>query len=310
MPPKILFGTAALGLLDSQTDDPETLIYHALQAKSFCGFDTSPHYGDAEGILGDVLQSSHIQELVSRSDYMLTSKGGREGSYVDWSTNTIHDSLSQTLKKLKTEYLDAYFLHDVEYGNKAQWQNELIPTLEYLSHKRRQGVVRQIGLSCHPIETIVSLFNHFPEICSYIDIIFCYGHNTILNTLEHDTHHTPTSPNPLETLYTQGVPNHVRMVDGAPYAMGLLRGHKRPLHPFGRTLSFVKQSGDYWLDYLHQWDARLRLHHGRSLPEMAIDYTLSRTNADSVVVGIQSVRELNMVDRAWNDVQLREWEVL
>ena len=310
MPPKILFGTAALGILDDQTDDPETLIYTALQTNSFCGFDTSPHYGDAESILGDVLQSSYIRKLVSRSDYMLTSKGGREGSYVDWSINTIRDSLTQSLKKLKTEYLDAYFLHDLEYGNEAQWQKELIPTLQYLAHKRKQGVVRQIGLSCHPIETIVTLFKCLPEIRSYIDVIFCYGHNTILNTLEHDADHILTSPNPLEALYTQGIPDHVRMVDGAPYAMGLLRGYKKPLHPFARTPFFVKQSGDQWPHYLHKWDTHLRIHHKRSLPEMAIDYTVSRTNAEAVVVGIQSVRELNMVDRAWNDVQMREWEML
>jgi aryl-alcohol dehydrogenase-like predicted oxidoreductase len=74
--------------------------------------------------------------------------------------------------------------------------------------------------------------------------------------------------------------------------------------------TFARDLGNAWPTYVHEWDARLRARDGRSLAELAVDYTVSRTVASGVVVGAASVAEVAMATRAWRGVELREWEVV
>ena len=313
MPPSLLFGTSTLGLLDREADDPDDMICEVFETPGFTGFDTSPHYGDAETTLGEILTRDDIRKTYPRSSYHIMAKGGRWGTpHVDWSVKHVKQGLRETLHNLQTEYVDTYLLQDVEYGSSSQWKNELPDTLEYLAILRRSGILRRIGFTCHPLSTVRKLFDTIPSASLLVDTVFCYGHTTLINTLINTTTGIAASPSSLHTLYqgSNHIPSHVQLIDGAPYAMGLLQGRSNVIHSYAKPPPVVQRYGSDWSAFVQQWDQRLQARHKRTLAEVAMDYTFNCTPASKVVVGAQSVREIAMIGRAWRAVELREWEHL
>ncbi|KAF7978339.1 hypothetical protein HWV62_973 [Athelia sp. TMB] len=79
-------------------------------------FDTSAYYGPSEIILGAALKA--IEKEFPRSSYKVTTKCGRYGvtrADFDYSPATLRASVNRSLARLHTDYLDAVFLHDVEF---------------------------------------------------------------------------------------------------------------------------------------------------------------------------------------------------
>ena len=101
--------------------------------------DTAPIYGDgaSETLLGRVLQGK-------RSEVILASKCGlvKNGSWTDHDlrAESIHHQLEDSLTRLKTDYLDLYFIH---YPDPKVPLTEAIGTLAKL---KRAGKIRYIGL--------------------------------------------------------------------------------------------------------------------------------------------------------------------
>lgn len=79
-------------------------------------FDTSPYYGRSEYILGDALDA--LREEFPRSTYYLQTKVGRYGyttKDMDYSAERIRASVAESMKRLRTDYLDVVLAHDVEF---------------------------------------------------------------------------------------------------------------------------------------------------------------------------------------------------
>ena len=95
-------------------------------------FDTSAYYGPSEIVLGACLKT--LEKEFPRSSYKLVckrirallkakfslqaTKCGRYGSdqaNFDYSPATIRASVQRSLLRLRTDYLDAIYLHDVEF---------------------------------------------------------------------------------------------------------------------------------------------------------------------------------------------------
>ncbi|PPQ68782.1 hypothetical protein CVT24_007723, partial [Panaeolus cyanescens] len=77
-------------------------------------FDTSAYYGPSEIILGNALHT--LKDEFPRSSYQLMTKCGRYGlSNFDYSPATIRESVKNSLERLKTDYLDTVYLHDIEF---------------------------------------------------------------------------------------------------------------------------------------------------------------------------------------------------
>lgn len=319
MPPPLYLGCAALGRLDRDADDPEALVTAALDSPAYAGFDVAAHHGDAEAALGDVLQLPHVRRVHPRASYQLLARCGRghdEASLVRWAVADVRASLHATLTRLRTEYIDTYFLFDLEYGTPEQWRAELPATLEYLATQRRSGVVRRVGLACHPLATVRQVLRCVPAAGLLVDTVLCYGHTTMLHALDASAGAADTAAATtgcaLDALCEgpDALPAHVQLLDGAPLALGQLRGRTLPLHPTATPSPFARHLGAAWPTYVRDWDARLRARDGRSLAELAVDYTVSRTVASGVVVGAASVAEVAMATRAWRGVELREWDVV
>jgi aryl-alcohol dehydrogenase-like predicted oxidoreductase len=151
--------------------ESESLLLHALDL-GVTLFDTAALYGFGvnETLVGDVL-STH------RSRFTLASKGGMHGvdgkRVVDGRPETIKWSCEQSLKRLRTDVIDLYYLH--------RW-DQRVPiedSVGAMADLVREGKVRSIGLSeisaatlrkahaVHPIaavQTEYSLWTRNPEI--------------------------------------------------------------------------------------------------------------------------------------------------
>jgi len=116
--------------------------------------DVSPYYGltVAENVLGRALRG------VDRGSYLLATKVGRYGdAEFDLSAQRVVASAHQSMTRLGVDYLDVLQCHDIEFGNLDQIVDETLPALEGL---REQGLVRFIGVTCFPVEALVSVARH------------------------------------------------------------------------------------------------------------------------------------------------------
>ena len=110
-------------------DDQRRTILTAVLDSGINFIDTAKGYGNSEELIGRYL--SH-----RRSEYYLATKGDT------WTTEGLFEGLHQSLRRLKTDYVDVMQLHnptveECEQGN----------LVEALQEMRQQGKVRWIGVS-------------------------------------------------------------------------------------------------------------------------------------------------------------------
>ena len=102
--------------------------------------DTAPAYGNSEERLG--------QLLTHRQDWVIVSKVGEAfengQSFFDFSAKTTRKTIENTLRKLKTDYLDVVLIHSDGNDQQIIDRGEAIETLQLL---KQQGLIRAMGLS-------------------------------------------------------------------------------------------------------------------------------------------------------------------
>ncbi len=118
--------------------DIERLVDKA-HAAGFTFWDTAAVYGmgRAETVLGDALKR------FARSDYQLSTKFTPQAAGAG--DNPMAEMLEQSLARLRTEYIDLYWIHnpaDVE-----RWTPQLIPLLE-------SGNIKHVGVSNHNLREL------------------------------------------------------------------------------------------------------------------------------------------------------------
>ncbi len=110
--------------------------------------DTAPVYGNSEEVLGRTLAGR-------RQDVVLCTKCGlvKNGSWTDHDLRpeTIARQLENSLKNLKTDYIDVYFIHYLD--PKIAWQS----ALETLTRLQAQGKIRYIGVCNVPPEILAQM---------------------------------------------------------------------------------------------------------------------------------------------------------
>lgn len=103
--------------------------------------DTAPAYGSSEQRIGQLLPRR-------REDWVIVSKAGEsfeaEGSRFDFSAAAIRASVEQSLRRLRTDYLDAVLLHSDGLGEES---DRFLPAVEALDRLKREGKLRATGFS-------------------------------------------------------------------------------------------------------------------------------------------------------------------
>lgn len=104
-------------------------------------WDTAPVYGhgNSEIILGDLLAE------YDRSDYLISTKFTPQMADKDQPDSAMEKMLTESLQRLKTDYVDMYWIHnpaDVEL-----WTPQLIPLV-------KSGKIKRVGVSNHNLAQI------------------------------------------------------------------------------------------------------------------------------------------------------------
>lgn len=214
------YGAANLGGIYGPVDENEAIrSVHLALDRGINLFDCSPYYGStrAESVLGKALLG------VPRDRYLMATKCGRyDVDAFDFSPARIRTSLDESLQRLRTDHLDVFQLHDVEFGDLDRILDESVATLQEL---KTSGKVRCIGITGLPL----AIFRRALAAGVALDVVLSYCHNTLFD----DT---------LLALATDLGSAGIGVLCASPTGMGLLSPHGPPAwHPAPPTVRMYCQ---------------------------------------------------------------------
>lgn len=136
-------------------------------------FDVSPYYGRtlAEERLGRALDGKRDQVVIS-------TKVGRYDrdppNGFDFSARRVVRSAEESLRRLRTDVIDLYLAHDIEFAPRRVILEETLPAMRAL---RDEGKVRFIGVTGFPLEMLREVAD-----AGCVDAILSYCHYDLLNS--------------------------------------------------------------------------------------------------------------------------------
>ena len=162
----ICLGTMSYGEQNTQKDAFEQMDYALDQGVNF--LDTAEIYsvppkketfGATESIIGDwFIKSKKRDKIILASKICGPMREYVRGGGNQYDKNKINEALEESLKRLKTDYIDLYQLHwperkvgmfgklDFEYDSSDKW-TPIEEVLENLSNLIKSGKIRYVGLS-------------------------------------------------------------------------------------------------------------------------------------------------------------------
>ena len=249
------FGGSPLGNVYAQIDPKETVeAAHAAVDAGINFFDVSPYYGLtlAETRLGEALRGV-------RQRVILATKCGRYGSDTfDFSAARVLASIDESLKRLETDYLDLFQVHDVEFGDLRQIIEETIPALRQI---QQQGKARYIGITGYSLPPLIQIAEAAP-----VDSILTYcRHNLMITDMD-------------RTLLPFTEERGIGLINASPLHMGLLTEQGPPAwHPAPER---VRAAGRRVLAVCRT--------HGYDGPEVALRFALEERAIASTLMGMET----------------------
>lgn len=282
LPPLILGGA---GLSHQVFRNPNSTQALQLLKRAFQlglrAIDTSAYYHPSEELLGEALSHPDITDNYSRDQYLLMTKVGRiSATHFDYSPAWVRQSVTRSLQRLHTRYLDVVFCHDVEFVP----EEEVLEAVGVLLEMVREGHIRYIGISGYRIDVLVRIARRVKEQYSRpLDVV----QNWAQLTLQNDR----LAQDGLMALQEAGVSC---VCSSSPLAIGLLRAGGVPVgdlgdfHPAPAGLRLAAQKA-----------AEYVTSRGESLAELALRYAIRRAQLASTadfrvatITGVTSVAEL------------------
>jgi L-galactose dehydrogenase len=206
---KLGYGASPLGDEFGATDPAEgERAVHCASDLGINYFDVAPYYGRtlAENRLGAALEGR-------RDKVILATKCGRyDVNGFDFSAARIRRSIDESLARLRTDYLDVFLAHDIEFVTGKQIVEEAVPTMRAL---QREGKARYIGITGLQLNLLRRVAEAVP-----VDIVLSYSRYNLLIT-------------DLDDLLTPFVKEQgIGLINASPLHMGILTaGGPPPWHP-------------------------------------------------------------------------------
>jgi L-galactose dehydrogenase len=249
------FGTAPLGDVYGTTEPSEgkRAVHFAIES-GINFFDSSPYYGLtlSEERLG--------QALVGwRDKVVLATKCGRYGlDAFDFSAARVTASVDESLRRLRTDYIDLFQAHDVEFGDVDQIIHETVPAMRKI---QEQGKVRYIGITGYPLKTLVRIAEAVP-----VDTILSYSRYNLMIT-------------DMDDVLTPFAKKHgIGLINAAGLHMGILTQEGAPAwHPAPQEVHRAARKA-----------ADLCRERGADIAEVAIRFCLEHPYVSSTLVGMGS----------------------
>jgi aryl-alcohol dehydrogenase-like predicted oxidoreductase len=221
--PPLIFGTATFNYQfnpDPFALGPTAIVQRAL-AHGVRAFDTSPYYGPAEEILGTALSTELVRKHYPREQYYILTKVGRVlANSFDYSPAWVRYSVKRSCKRLRTDYLDVVYCHDVEFVS----AEDVLGAIKELRRIRdEEGTIKYVGISGYPVAVLCDLAEMIlRETGEPLDVVMSYASFTLQNT----------------RLMSEGIPRLVAaevdvVPNASPLGMGLLRSQGPPVGAMG-----------------------------------------------------------------------------
>jgi len=270
------FGTMPFGKQADQATSTR-MVDQCLDA-GINSFDTANMYnlGRAEEVLGQALGPRRAQViLASKVRYRMGDAPDEAGL----SRGAIHKALEASLKRLRTDYLDLYYLHWPDYDTPIE------ETLAAMDEAVRSGKVRYPAISNYAAWQVAE--------------IFCIS--------QKHSYRPPYISQPMYNLLARGIEEEyvpfakrfgVSLAVYNPLAGGLLTGkHSREKGPIAGTRFDSNQLylGRYWHDDYFAAVDELRAvaaAAGKTLVELALQWLLAQEHVDSVILGASRPEQL------------------
>ena len=167
-------------------------------------------------------------------------------------------SVDESLRRLRTDYIDLFQAHDVEFGDVDQIIHETVPAMRKI---QGQGKARYIGITGYPLKTLVRIAEAVP-----VDTILSYSRYNLMIT-DMDDVLTPFAKQ-------QGI----GLINAAGLHMGILtQGGAPAWHPAPLA---VHQAARKLADLCRE--------RGVDIAEAAIRFCLDHPCVSSTLVGIAS----------------------
>ena len=272
--PVICFGAWPIGGGMGDVDEQQAIAAtHASIDSGVTFIDTAESYRTSEGILGRALEGR-------RGDVFLATKLSG-----DHSVEHIRTAMANSLKALRTDYVDLYQIH----GPKPEWPIE--DTMGELVRFRDEGKVRYLGVSNFSAEQT-------EEALQYGSI---NSSQPRFNMVQSDAR---------ENLLPYCLERGIGVIAHSPLAKGLLTGKYRAGHKFPEGderhnhqnyPAPVMNKAFGIAESLRAWASD----HGRSLADLAIAWTLAHPSVTSSIVGAKTPEQARM-NAAAGDWELSE----
>lgn len=224
-------------------------------------FDVAPYYGGflAEQRLGDVL-------IGKRDKIILATKVGRyktaAGERFNFSPIGIRQTLEASLRRLKTDFIDVYQAHDIEFVPAHKILEEVLPTLAEL---RQEGKIGHIGITAYPLNFLKRIVEQ-----GEVDTVLSYSRYHLMD-ISLDKVLAPTLRE-----------RNIGLVNGSPLNMALLTQKGPPdWHPAPQPV----------LDKAREI-ARLCQEKGVRIETVAMQFALACPAAHTTLVGMSKVENV------------------
>lgn len=139
---------------DLPDDDAVIALLDAARALGINLLDTAPAYGLSEERLGKLLPGR-------REDWVIVTKAGETfengASRFDFSAGAIRASVERSLKRLRTDCIDAVLLHS---DGEDEAGDRFLPAVEELASLKARGLIRASGFSGKTMAGFDRLMNH------------------------------------------------------------------------------------------------------------------------------------------------------
>lgn len=254
------FGAAPLGNEYGDMDEAEgaRAVHRAIElGVNF--FDTAPYYGRtlSEERLGRALEGR-------RDEVVLATKCARyDVRGFDFSADRVRASIDESLRRLRTDRIDLFQVHDIEFGDERQVVEETLPAMREL---QESGKARFIGITGLPVHMLRRVADAFP-----VDTVLSYAHHDLL---------LDDLPEVLGPLRERGV----GLINASPLHLGLLtESPPQPWHPAPQAVKDVCPR-----------IAALCREHGTTVMEVGMQFALASEHVATTLSGVGTVEQLEM----------------
>ncbi|MFC2015350.1 aldo/keto reductase [Chloroflexota bacterium] len=256
------FGASPLGNEFGAADPAEGMraVRYAIE-QGINYFDVSPYYGRtlAETRLGEALEGY-------RNEVFLATKAGRYGqardSGFDFSAERIRRSVEESLVRLKTDWIDVFQVHDIEYGQREQIVGETLPEMFRL---KDAGKVRFVGITGYPL----GILRDVAEAVE-VDTILSYCRYNLMDTAMDDV------------LAPLAKRQGIGLINASPLHMRVMTEEGAPdWHPAPHS---VQAMGRRVAEYCRS--------QGMDVAELALQFVLQHDDVATTLVGMSKVRSV------------------